>query len=217
MITMTQHKIWKLLKTATQTSMLAGGLLLMVGCQGTKIDQPVAANLISGQTDQDQMNFWHELAQRPTVDNNAAFHALLLFVDGKDEQPNYEARVQLLKDRKMLPASFKDAADRAVQRGDLAVAIARALDIRGGVMMHLTGNNSRYATRELVFKGLYPKSSEYQTFTGPEFVGIIGRMDDYQRIHQGKPQAGAQEVASKGSANSKEAQPATTDGKATKN
>jgi hypothetical protein len=32
-----------------------------------------------------------------------------------------------------------------------------------------------------MFVGLYPPSSPNQTFSGSEFVGIIGRIEDYQR------------------------------------
>jgi hypothetical protein len=35
--------------------------------------------------------------------------------------------------------------------------------------------------RELQYVGVYPASSPQQTFSGPEFIGIIGRAEDYQR------------------------------------
>ena len=38
-----------------------------------------------------------------------------------------------------------------------------------------------YATRELVYLELYPPSTPNQTFSGAEYVGIIGRIEDYQR------------------------------------
>ena len=59
------------------------------------------------------------------------------------------------------------------------------LQIKGGVVMRLSGGgNPRYATRELEFEGLYPASSPQQTFSGSEFVGIIGRVEDWQRGNQ---------------------------------
>ena len=47
--------------------------------------------------------------------------------------------------------------------------------------MLLTGVTERYATRELQFMGLYPPGSPQQTFSGTEYVGIIGRIEDFQR------------------------------------
>ncbi|HEV8379503.1 MAG TPA: hypothetical protein VGP99_11685, partial [Tepidisphaeraceae bacterium] len=34
---------------------------------------------------------------------------------------------------------------------------------------------------ELQFKDLYPPSGPHQTFSVSEYLGIIGRMEDYQR------------------------------------
>jgi hypothetical protein len=69
----------------------------------------------------------------------------------------------------------------AVARGVLAVAVAQILDVRGGLMMHLTGRqNPRYALAELVGMGVFPTSSENQSFSGSEFVGIIGRVEDFR-------------------------------------
>ena len=61
----------------------------------------------------------------------------------------------------------------------------RYLKIRGGLTMMVFGPIPRYAVRELIFMNLYPPGNAHQTFTGPEFVGIIGRVEDYQR---GNPQ-----------------------------
>lgn len=158
---------------------------LLVGCQSARVQNTIAPDILASQSDDDQMTFWHALANRPMVANDEAFHALLLFADGHDASENYQQRVDALKARKMLPRSFNADADRAITRGDLAVAIVGALNIKGGVMLHLTGANARYATRELVYVGLYPDSSEYQTFTGPQFVGLIGKAEDYQREHPG--------------------------------
>lgn len=163
---------------ATLTACLGSTL---VGCQSAQVKNTIDPAIIASHTDDDQMTFWHELAQRPMVANDEAFHAILLFVDGQDQNENYEARVAGLKSRKMLPGSFNAAADQAITRGDLAVAIVGVLNIKGGVMLRLTGPNRRYAMRELVYQGIYPDSSEYQTFTGQQFVGIIGKAEDYQR------------------------------------
>ena len=150
-------------------------------CQSARVEQPMSAELLRSQDVDDQMDFWHNLAQRPMVANDEAFHALLLFADGQDTSEDYEARVANLKARGMLPGSFDAPADHAITRGDLAVAIVGALDIKGGVMLRLMPTSRRYATRELAYQGLFPQSSEYQTFSGEQFLGIIGKAEDYQR------------------------------------
>jgi len=154
-------------------------LLSGVGCHTAKVAQPLTGKLAGNDPDS-QLEFWHTLATRPITSNDEAFHGLLLYANGEDPARDYAGRVAALKERKMLPKKFDRPADEAVQRGPLAVAICRALDIKGGVLMRLTGAE-RYAVRELQFMELYPPSGPNQTYSGSEFLGIIGRMEDYQR------------------------------------
>jgi hypothetical protein len=56
------------------------------------------------------------------------------------------------------------------------MAICRALDIKGGVNLHLLGPTPRYATRELMFVGIYPISSPRQTFSGTETGSAATRL-----------------------------------------
>lgn len=156
------------------------GMLLTVGCKSAYVAQPLTAEL-AGNSAKDQMAFWHALAERPVTSNDEAFHGLLLYLDGKDLSADYAARVDTLKARKMLPAGFDRAANQAATRGTIAVAMCRILAIKGGVMMRLTSAHPRYAVRELMFMDLYPPSAPWQTFSGNEYVAIIGRIEDHQR------------------------------------
>jgi hypothetical protein len=131
-----------------------------------------------------QLQFWHALPERTAVSNDEAFHALLLFVEGQDAGGSYDQRVTLLKDKRMLPAGFDGGAAEPVRRGTLAVALTQALSIKGGLTMRMFGARDRYAVRELQYAGLYPPSSPQQTFSGQEFLGIIGRAEDYQRARE---------------------------------
>ena len=158
-----------------------GAALLIAGCQAARVDRPLTAEL-GGDDPDEQLEFWHTLAQQPVTSNDDAFHGLLLFLDGTDPSTDYAGRVDALKQRRMLPKGFSQPAEQAVDRGTLAVALSRALDIRGGIVMSLTGATPRYATKELVFLGIYPASSPNQTFSGTEYLGIIGKAEDYQRV-----------------------------------
>lgn len=157
-------------------AMLAAG----VGCQQARIGEPLT-NTHGGAEFEQQMSFWHELNERPITSNDEAFHALLLFFDGEVTEESYEGRVVELKLRRWLPDDFEEPADVAVRRGTLATVLASALEIEGGLMMRLTGPNGRYATRELMYLDIFPPSTGYQTFSGAQFVGVMGRVEDYQR------------------------------------
>jgi hypothetical protein len=154
--------------------------LLLAGCQSARVEHPLTRELGSNDPGQ-QLEFWDRLADQPVTCNDDAFHGLLMFLDGDDPAEDYPGRVRALRSRRMLPAGFDQPAEKAVDRGTLAVAILRALKIEGGLLLRLFGPNPRYAVRELVFMELYPPSSPNQTFSGAEFLGIIGKLEDYQR------------------------------------
>jgi hypothetical protein len=163
-----------------KAAVIAIAAIGLAGCRATNIAEPLSAEMSSSDPDA-QMEFWHTLPQRRIASNDAAFHALLLFVDGSDPATDYPGRVDAMKARGMLPKDFNGPAERAVQRGTVAVAIARMLEIKGGLSMRLFGSSPRYAVRELQYMNLFPQSSPQQTFSGQELLGIIGRAEDYQR------------------------------------
>ena len=168
-------------RSRTHSELLAAALLLaVVGCQSARVAQPLTASLASDEAET-RIEFWHQLSEQAITSNDDAFHALLLYFDGSDAAADFAGRVERLKSRGMLPANFSAPADEAVDRGNLAVALAKALEIKGGATMRIFGVSPRYAVRALEYRGLYPQSSPNQTFSGAEFVGVMGRVEDYQR------------------------------------
>ena len=164
------------------TSLCLGGSLLLTGCHTAKIAEPMTKEQAGNDPDV-QLDFWHNLAEHPVTSNDEAFHGVLLYLDQNDPAEDYNGRVALLKSRKLLPDNFDKPAEEAITRGTLAIILVRALEIKGGLIMHVFGPSGRYATRELMYMNLYPPSSPNQTFSGSEFLGIIGRIEDYQRVN----------------------------------
>jgi hypothetical protein len=155
-------------------------LLINAGCQTARVERPLTREL-GGNEPGEQLEFWDRLTEQSVTSNDDAFHGLLMFLDGDDPADDYAGRVRALKSRKMIPRGFNHPAEQAVDRGTLAVAILKALNIKGGLTLRVFGPTPRYAVRELVFMELYPPSSPNQTFSGTEFLGIIGKLEDYQR------------------------------------
>lgn len=169
-------------------------LLLTSGCASIH-GQPLTKEMTGDDPDA-QMAYWHTLPDRKVVSNDEAFHGLLLFIDSQDPSSAYAQRVQKLKAKGMLAADFNQPADAPASRGTLAIILTHTLSIHGGVTMHLFGDQPRYAVRELVYTGLYPLSSPQQVFSGAQFLGIIGRAEDYQRDNiSGTAQMNADEAA----------------------
>src|SRR4051812_20864312 len=66
-----------------RAAICAATLLVMVGCHTPRTGPPLAKELAGSDPDA-QINFWHALADEPVTTNDAAFHGLLLYADGKD-------------------------------------------------------------------------------------------------------------------------------------
>lgn len=155
-------------------------LILSLGCAHAHVRKTLPESSFGKDTDA-QLDFWHSLNDVKITTNNEAFHGLLLYFEGSDNSKDYSERLAALKSRHMIPQDFNAPADAAVTRGTLSLAIARGLHLRGGVMMMLSkGKCDRYTTRELQYIGVFPVSSPNQLFSGAEFVGVIGKIDDYQ-------------------------------------
>jgi hypothetical protein len=128
-----------------------------------------------------EADFWYGLARKGVVTNGDATTALLAHLDDGAASASYADRVARLKSLGLWPADFSAPAEAHATRGDVAVALCKTLKIEGGVTAQVMGLTPRYATRALVFEGIYPDSSANQAFTGAEFVGILGAVDDRQR------------------------------------
>jgi hypothetical protein len=159
--------------------MVLCALLLLTGCQAAHVPESVVAKF-PGDDTAAQLDFWHGLAEEKLTSNDDAFHGLILYLDNTDPSANYDQRVATLRSRGLLPAHFSEPGDLAVERGTLAFAIVRTLHLRGGWVMHVFGPSPRYAVKELVDQEIFPPSSPQQTFSGSEFVGVIGKLEDYQ-------------------------------------
>lgn len=126
-----------------------------------------------------EMDFWYALPGRIAVSNDEALHALVLLEDSGHMPRGYAERVAHAKARGWVPESWDEPAEAAVQRGTLARAIVRVCGIKGGVIMRVFGPVPRYALRELVYLGIMPSSTENQTISGLDFLGVVSKAQDY--------------------------------------
>lgn len=154
-------------------------LLFIAGCQAVRVEQPLS-QAAGWDAAGAEAQFVHELRQRPLVSNHEAAHALLLWLQAPDAG-GYEQRIAELRRRGMLPRDFAGRPDDAMDKGTLAVALARALELKGGLTMALTGITPRYATRTLEHHGVFLPSSPNQLLTGAEFVAILGKAEDHRK------------------------------------
>ena len=94
---------------------------LFAGCQTISVPNSTLPRL-SGNEPMTQLDFWHAIAAKSLINNDEAFHGLLLDLDGKDTATSYDQRVALLKSRHLLAHGFKEPADQALERGTISIA-----------------------------------------------------------------------------------------------
>jgi hypothetical protein len=127
--------------------------------------------------------FWHRLPERSAITNDEGLHGLLGFVLGDDPAKTYDARVKLAIQKGLLPSGFSEPINATMTKGTLAYGLARYLDVKGGVMMRVSGGSGRYATRELTYLGILPEdSTDNQSISGLDFVGVISKAQDYVSV-----------------------------------
>jgi len=153
------------------------GLLAVVlaSCQASQ-PLPTAVPAPAAQTAdaRDSAALAYELAAKRWCTNDDACSLVLCLLDGQDAHGGFDQRLAGLQARGLAPAGWRLQADQPVTNGTLAYMLCRALNIKGGIMMHLLPG-PRYAYREAEYHGLMPKGSAWEPLTGPEVVGIMGR------------------------------------------
>lgn len=169
--------------TNTTTAILTLAAALAIGgiggCARTVIENPLNTNYPAGDLDGD-LNYWHTLPTRSAVCNDEGLHGIFLLADGEDTLGSYEARVMEAKKRGYLHEDWAEAANLSMRRGTLARSVCVICKIKGGVMMQIFGPLPRFAIRELVYMQIMgDPSTEAQSITGLEFLGVISKAQDY--------------------------------------
>lgn len=186
------HRMTKSMWIGTLAAFGFGAAMaLQGGCSRSLVEQPLDAGM-PDHSEASEMDFWHSLPGRSAVSNSEGFHGVLLLADGADETATYEERLAVLKERGWVSGGFDEAGDLAMQRGTLAKAICHAMEIKGGVMMHLTNRSARYAMRELAYVRIMAPSTENQVVSGLDYVGVISKAQDYAMLRASRQsEAGA--------------------------
>ena len=129
---------------------------------------------LTSRADGDSAQLAYELSQSKWCSNDAACSLVLHLSEGEDSCGDFAERLELLRTKNLVQNGWNLKGDEPVTKGTLAYMLCRALDIKGGLFMHLLPSR-RYAYREAVYQELMRVGSELEPLTGPEAVGVVGR------------------------------------------
>ena len=166
------------MKTASGTFLAVLAVLALAACTRTQVASPIQTTYEQQDTTA-ELDFWHELADRPVTTNNEAVHGLIVLANGHDPNDDYATRLAWLRDNGYLSAGVNESGAAAVERGTVAHILAQMLDIKGGLTMRIIGPHPRYAMRELTYMDLMPYGSPQQGMTGIEFLDLVAKAQDY--------------------------------------
>lgn len=159
---------------------LLGWACLLVGCAGTPgagpwMDLPEEP----AQQTPDAELFFTLITDPATINQNRAYHAFLIWADGKDEAKNFGQRIVALEQRRLADPNWMHDPLKPLTRGRLASMICRKMTVGGSWALWAFGPNERSARRALAFNNIIVSGGDQDTMNGAEFVNILKRADDY--------------------------------------
>lgn len=168
-------------------SLLLAGLL-SAGCStepmriaGAQSDLPAGENSAA---------YLDRISALDAVSENDALRGVLLLMDGDDPHRTFQQRVETLRARDVLDASWDFDATRSVTRGKFAYMIYQACRVPGGVVLTVAGPSQRYCLRELQYRDIMPDGSMFGSVSGMEAVAVLGKADVFRRTGSTPNRAG---------------------------
>ena len=172
------HSSWMAASLAAVLLVLSVGGCAPAGVKGVRAFEDLPAAEGEGMSDAE---FFYELTNKKYCSTDDAYRGVLLFIDGRDTSGNFQERTARAQMHGVVKKSWKHSPEAPITKGKVAYMFARALEIRGGVMYNITDACPRYALRELIYKDIIVSGSEDHKLSGAEYVGILGRADDYRQ------------------------------------
>ncbi|MCE5278586.1 MAG: hypothetical protein ABFD92_01105 [Planctomycetaceae bacterium] len=161
-------------------NILAAAVMAAI-CAGCQTPAPKIAGPANLPADEDSAAFLDRMSSQAAVSENDAMRGILLVLEGADKHATFTQRADALKARGVVSRQWDLEATRPLTRGRLAFMVCQACDIRGGVIMHLSGPTTRYCLRELQYRSMMGEGVEYNPVTGMEFVAVLNRAEIYRR------------------------------------
>jgi len=127
--------------------------------------------------------FLDRMSSRDNVTQNDAMRGILM-LHGGDKASTFKERVDSLIDKKIIPPAGSYDATAIVSRGQLARMICCTCELKGGVILRVTGPSERYCLRELEYRQMMINGSVSAEISGMEFASVLTRAEIYKRTRR---------------------------------
>jgi hypothetical protein len=168
-------KVW-----ALPTLLLVFAGLLMCGCAREPMTTLAESKGADETVKYEDDAFLYEMSDRVECTQADLVRGILMLKHGEDTGQDFEDRVRILREDGIWPEDWPVEAKRPVTKGEAALLVCKAMDIKGGVMMHLLPS-PRYAFRELQYMKLIKGESDMEYLKGAELVDLMNKVDMYRQ------------------------------------
>jgi hypothetical protein len=120
-----------------------------------------------------------DLGDRPVTFADGCKAIYLLKTDKFPIMSYEEVRHALIRD-KIIPEFWNYPKEKILLKGEYAYMLCRALELKGGLSMHIFGPIERYCLNECIYRGFLLRGRIYDHVSGKEIIGSIQRAADYK-------------------------------------
>ena len=130
--------------------------------------------------------YFTEMAFRKITYRYDICKALVVLKGVENQYIDLDSQIAFLKQEGFLPKRFQKDFDpmQPLRKGLAAFILRKALNIKGGVFLHLFSSSERFALTELVYQGVMAAGNRNDLVSGEELTNIITRAANHMATHQ---------------------------------
>lgn len=125
--------------------------------------------------------FFRKLHQSPQASFADTCRAMSLLFFDEDKGGEFESTRNVLIENGVVAKKWTYGPESPVTKGMVSYMVCRALGIKGGVLMWVTGTSQRYGLRECTWNGIVLDGNVDQYITGGELLAILSRAEGYKK------------------------------------
>ena len=130
--------------------------------------------------------YFAEMALRKITYRYDICKALVVLKGVENQYIDLDSQIAFLRKAELLPKRFQKEFDpmQPLRKGLAAFILRKALNVKGGVFLHLFSSSERFALNELVHQGVMSAGNTNDLVSGEELTNIILRAANHMATHQ---------------------------------
>jgi len=169
--------------TSQRYYLLIAGLAAVAIFSGCNQSLTVAGENATLPADENSAAFLDRMSSLDKVTQNDAMRGILM-LEGGDKASTFKERVNSLIDKNIICPKGSYDSSANISRGQLARMICTSCELKGGVILRLTGPSERYCLRELEYRQMMINGSVSAEISGMEFASVLTRAEIYKRTRR---------------------------------